>query len=66
MEGTKTVTMSEGAAIELNVKTATNEFTLKGRPCELSAYSFIPTERTDPPQRTAYNTPKKVRQPEVN
>ncbi|KAL5022384.1 hypothetical protein ScPMuIL_001539 [Solemya velum] len=42
---------------ELHVKTDTNQFTLRGRPCELSAYSFIPTNRGDPANRTFYNTP---------
>lgn len=45
---------------ELKIETGTNSFTMKGRPCELSAFSFIPTERDDPPERTVFNTPKQV------
>ncbi|XP_060597518.1 cilia- and flagella-associated protein 90-like isoform X2 [Ruditapes philippinarum] len=40
------------------VMTETDNFKLKGRPCELSAFSFVPTERHDPPQRTVYNSRK--------
>lgn len=45
---------------KLKIETGTNSFTMKGRPCELSAFSFIPTERDDPPERTVFNTPKQV------
>ncbi|XP_062583030.1 cilia- and flagella-associated protein 90-like isoform X2 [Saccostrea cucullata] len=48
---------------EIKVETGTNNFTLKGRPCELSSFSFIPTERDDPPERTVFNTPKQDRYP---
>lgn len=40
------------------VKTETDEFYLCGRPCELSAFSFVPTQRHDPPERTAFNSRK--------
>ncbi|KAH3778566.1 uncharacterized protein C5orf49 homolog isoform X1 [Dreissena polymorpha] len=42
----------------LSVKTETDEFYLQGRPCELSAFSFVPTSRQDPPQRTVFNSKK--------
>lgn len=45
---------------KLKIETGTNSYTMKGRPCELSAFSFIPTERDDPPERTVFNTPKQV------
>lgn len=45
---------------EMKIETETNTFKMKGRPCELSAFSFIPTEREDPPERTVFNTPKQV------
>ncbi|XP_061166653.1 cilia- and flagella-associated protein 90-like isoform X1 [Saccostrea echinata] len=45
---------------EIKVETDSNKFTLKGRPCELSSFSFIPTERDDPPERTVFNTPKQL------
>ncbi|XP_048745286.1 cilia- and flagella-associated protein 90-like isoform X2 [Ostrea edulis] len=48
---------------EIKVETDTNSFTLKGRPCELSAFSFIPIEREDPPERTVFNTPNQNRYP---
>ena len=44
----------------LDVQTDTNNFHLSGRPCELSAFSFVPTRREDPPERTAFNTTKPV------
>ncbi|XP_022343045.1 cilia- and flagella-associated protein 90-like isoform X2 [Crassostrea virginica] len=48
---------------EMKIETETNTFKMKGRPCELSAFSFIPTEREDPPERTVFNTPKQNRYP---
>eukprot|EP00105_Crassostrea_gigas_P015461 XP_011432465.1 PREDICTED: uncharacterized protein C5orf49 homolog isoform X1 [Crassostrea gigas] len=45
---------------KLKIETGTNSYTMKGRPCELSAFSFIPTERDDPPERTVFNTPKQL------
>ncbi|XP_045192501.2 uncharacterized protein C5orf49 homolog isoform X2 [Mercenaria mercenaria] len=42
----------------LAVKTESGEFYLKGRPCEISAFSFVPTQRHDPPERTAFNSRK--------
>ena len=44
----------------ISVKTETNEFYLQGRPCELSAFSFVPTKREDPPERTVFNSLKPV------
>ena len=45
----------------LSVKTNTDDFYLSGRPCELSAFSFVPTQRHDPPERTAFNSLKEVK-----
>lgn len=42
----------------LAVQTETDNFYLSGRPCELSAFSFVPTQRQDPPERTAFNSKK--------
>jgi len=47
----------------ITVTTETNTFNLKGRPCELSAYSFVPKRREDPPERTVFNTPQNDRYP---
>ena len=44
----------------LTVETDTDTYTLIGRPCELSAFSFIPKERNVPKERTYFNTEKKV------
>ena len=44
----------------LKVETSTNSFELIGRPCELSAFSFVPTERTDPKERVYFNSDKQV------
>ncbi|XP_033754661.1 uncharacterized protein C5orf49 homolog isoform X2 [Pecten maximus] len=55
--------MAESTERKLEVQTDTNHFTLKGRPCEMSAYSFIPTKREDPAERTVFNTPKDERYP---
>ncbi|OWF55231.1 uncharacterized protein C5orf49 homolog isoform X2 [Mizuhopecten yessoensis] len=55
--------MAESTERQLEVQTDTNHFTLKGRSCEMSAYSFIPTKREDPPERTCFNTPKDERYP---
>ncbi|KAL4234198.1 hypothetical protein ACF0H5_005851 [Mactra antiquata] len=44
----------------LTVQTDTDCFKLHGRPCELSAFSFVPTSRNDPPERTAFNSMKPV------
>lgn len=44
----------------LYVKTDTDEFYLKGRSCELSAFSFIPPEHNVTKERTVYNSDKKV------
>jgi len=45
----------------LTVKTATNDYELVGRPCELSAFSYVPTERTDPKERVYFNSDKQER-----
>jgi len=42
----------------LMVQTTTDTVKLHGRPCELSAFSFVPTSRNDPPERTAFNSMK--------
>ncbi|CAH1779319.1 unnamed protein product [Owenia fusiformis] len=41
--------------------TSSNDYELKGRPCELSAFSYVPKERTEPIERTYFNTEKKER-----
>ena len=40
----------------VHVKTDTDEFTLQGRLCELSGYSFIPKERQTPKERSYFNS----------
>jgi hypothetical protein len=45
----------------IRVKTDTDEFVLHGRPCELSAYSFVPTDRRLPKERTYFNVDKQER-----
>lgn len=42
----------------LAVKTGTDDFYLQGRPCELSAFSFVPTQRLEPSERTVFNSRK--------
>lgn len=42
------------------VKTATDEFELRGRPCELSAFSFVAPNRHLPKERTYFNVDKQV------
>ena len=44
----------------VHVKTETDEFTLKGRLCELSGHSFIPPERHNPKEVAYFNSDKKV------
>ena len=44
----------------LSVKTDTDNFYLHGRSCEISAFSYVPTSRNDPPERTAFNSFKEV------
>ncbi|PAA82251.1 hypothetical protein BOX15_Mlig001719g5, partial [Macrostomum lignano] len=43
------------------VKTDTDEFVLRGRPCELSSFSFVPPERHAPRERTYFNVDKNER-----
>ncbi|XP_076470569.1 cilia- and flagella-associated protein 90-like [Babylonia areolata] len=43
----------------LQVQTVADNYTLYGRPCEVSAFSFIPTERNEPAERTVFNSTKK-------
>ncbi|XP_046576864.1 uncharacterized protein C5orf49 homolog [Haliotis rubra] len=45
----------------IHVKTETDEFSLKGRTCEVSSFSFIPPERKNPPERTYFGSEKKGR-----
>ncbi|WAR12268.1 CE049-like protein [Mya arenaria] len=40
------------------VSTETDNFYLHGRPCELSAFSFVPTSRNEPAERTVFNSKK--------
>ena len=44
----------------LQVETVAGNYTLYGRPCEISSFSFIPTERDEPAERTVFNSAKKV------
>jgi len=50
----------EKEAKTVRVKTDTDEFVLHGRPCELSAFSFIAPNRHLPKERTYFNVEKKV------
>ncbi|XP_064640236.1 cilia- and flagella-associated protein 90-like [Lineus longissimus] len=45
----------------IHVETPTDVYNLKGRPCELSAYSFVPTHRQEPKERVFFNSDKKDR-----
>jgi len=45
----------------IEVKTPTETFIMQGRPCELSAFSYIPGCRSVPKERTIYNAEKKER-----
>ncbi|KAK7114606.1 cilia- and flagella-associated protein 90-like [Littorina saxatilis] len=45
----------------LNVETVADNYTLYGRPCEISSFSFIPTQRNEPAERTVFNSAKKER-----
>ena len=44
---------------DIVVSTNTDKFVLKGRPCEFSAFAYVPPMRNDPPERTVYNSEKK-------
>lgn len=44
----------------LAVQTETDDFYLQGRPCELSAFSFVPKQRCQPAERTVFNSVKPV------
>jgi len=52
--------MEEKEAKTVRVKTDTDEFILCGRPCELSAFSYIAPNRHLPKERTYFNVEKKV------
>jgi len=52
--------MEEKEAKTVRVKTVTDEFILYGRPCELSAFSYIAPNRHLPKERTYFNVEKKV------
>ena len=52
--------MEDKEAMTVRVKTDTDEFTLYGRPCELSAFSYIAPNRHLPKERTYFNVEKKV------
>jgi len=45
----------------IEVKTPTDEFTLRGRPCQLSAFSYVPRDRKLTKERTYFNVNKNVR-----
>ena len=53
--------MEEKEAKSIRVKTDTDEFVLYGRPCELSAFSYVAPNRQLPKERTYFNVHKKVR-----
>ena len=44
----------------VEIATETDRFKLIGRPCELSSFSFVPTNRPIPPERTFFNSEKTV------
>jgi len=44
----------------IHVKTDADEFVLYGRPCELSAFSYVAPNRHLPKERTYFNVEKKV------
>jgi len=44
---------------EIVVNTADGPYTLVGRPCEVSAFSFVPTKRLEPSERTVFNNSQK-------
>ena len=58
--------MEEKQARAVAVKTDTDEFVLYGRPCELSAFSYIAPNRHLPKERTYFNVEKKVRSAVLN
>ncbi|XP_013382418.1 uncharacterized protein C5orf49 homolog [Lingula anatina] len=45
----------------IRVSTDTDEFVMRGRPCELSAFAFVPTERNVPKERTYFNSERQER-----
>lgn len=53
--------MEEKEVKTVSVKTDTDEFVLYGRPCELSAFSYIAPNRHLPKERTYFNVEKKER-----
>jgi len=55
------IAMEEKEERAIRVKTDTDEFVLHGRPCELSAFSFVAPNRHLPKERTYFNVDKKVR-----
>ena len=55
------IIMEDKEASTIRVKTDTDEFILHGRPCELSAFSYIAENRYLPKERTYFNVDKKVR-----
>ena len=54
--------MAQGAQLEnvIFVKTETDEFVLKGRPCEVSANAFVPPSRPNDKERNAFNMDRTV------
>ena len=54
------IVMEEKEAKTVRVKTDTDEFVLHGRPCELSAFSYVAPNRYIPKERTYFNVEKKV------
>lgn len=54
--------MAQGAQLEkvIYVKTDTDEFMMHGRPCELSANSFVPPSRPLAKERNVFNSERKV------
>jgi hypothetical protein len=53
--------MSSTSSKHIHVETPYDTFDLNGRPCELSANSFVPpTRRTQPKERNFFNSHKEV------
>lgn len=46
--------------LAVDVESNGEKFHLEGLPCALSAFSFVPTSRSLPKERTYFNSPKKV------
>lgn len=57
MEEANETNMNGRHLFRIKCEHSRDEFQLLGRPCELSAFSFVPSNRTyEPPNRSIYNT----------